>query len=262
MIEIDKIYNEDCMEGMQRITDESIDAIICDLPYGTSASSWDKTLPMEPLWKEYCRLIKPNGAIVLFSQQPFTTLLIASNMDMWKYNWIWKKDNATNFLNSHFQPMKITEDICVFSKAPSSYTKNGEPMAYYPQMEKGASYTCKTGKRSDDVAVTRGNVHAVEGYVTVNEGTRMPTNILSFKRDKQKIHPTQKPVELLRYLIRTYTRENELVLDNCMGSGSLAIAALCEHRHYIGFEKDVDYFTRSQERIKKFLHEAQQPTLF
>lgn len=244
MIEIDHIYNMDCMQGMASMPDESIDAIITDLPYGTSASSWDKALPMAPLWEQYLRLIKPRGAIVLFAQQPFTTLLIASNLKYWKYNWVWKKDNATNFLNSHFQPMKITEDICVFSKAPSSFTKNGEPMAYYPQMEEGTPYTCKTGRRDKDVAVTRGNVHAVEGYETVNSGTRMPTNILTFKRDKDTRwkHPTQKPLALLRYLVRTYSQTGQTVLDSCIGSGTTIEACIRESRHYIGFETNEAYF--------------------
>ena len=259
MIELDNIYNMDCLEGMREIPDGSIDCIICDLPYGTSAASWDKVLPMALLWEQYLRLIKPRGAIVLFAQQPFTTLLIASNLALWKYNWVWKKDNATNFLNSHFQPMKITEDICVFSKAPSSYTKNDEPMAYYPQMEEGTPYTCKTGRRDKDVAVTRGNVRAVEGYETVNSGTRMPTNILTFKRDKDKLHPTQKPVELIRYLIRTYSDEGQVILDSCIGSGTTAIAALHERRHYIGFELNREYFDKAQQRIAK---EKQSPTLF
>ena len=258
-MKIDRIYNEDCLEGMKRIDDASIDCIICDLPYGTSASSWDKQIPMAMLWEQYCRIIKSDGAIVLFAQQPFTSLLICSNIGMYKYNWVWQKDNATNFLNANYQPMKITEDICVFSKAPTSYTKSKTPMKYNPQKESGKPYVCKTGRRSEDVAVTRGNVHAVEGYETVNNGDRMPKNILRYNRDKDKLHPTQKPVELIRYLIRTYSNPDDVILDNTIGSGTTAIAAIREHRHYIGFELNKEYYDKACERIER---EQQQPTLF
>src|SRR5574344_1449188 len=147
-----KLINGDCLEEMKKIKDKSIDMILCDLPYGTSASSWDKILPMNTLWKEYKRIIKPNRAIVLFAQQPFTSLLISSNLDMWKYNWIWEKDNGTNFMNSHYCPLKITEDICVFGNGAISFVKNGENLIYNPQFEQGKPYEIISGQQKSDSA--------------------------------------------------------------------------------------------------------------
>lgn len=241
----------DCIEGMKKIPDKSIDFIITDLPYGTSASSWDKALPMKELWEQYERIIKPNRAIVLFSQQPFTSLLITSNLKLWKYNWVWEKDNATNFLNSHFQPMKITEDICVFGTGATSYSKK-DNMIYNPQFEEGKPYTIVSGKQKSNSAVSRGEEgrKKVGGNLTVNEGIRYPKNLIKFNRDKDKLHPTQKPVALLEYLIKTYSNENEIVLDSCMGSGTTAIAAINTNRNFIGFETDLEYYKIALERIR------------
>lgn len=247
-----KIINDDCLNVLPSIPDKSIDCIICDLPYGTTAAEFDKfPIDLKQLWKEYERIIKPNRAIVLFAQQPFTTQLIASNISLWKYNWIWEKDNASNFLNSHFQPMKITEDICVFGNAPTSYTKCGEMLIYNPQFTEGRAYTCKSGSQRTDKACVRGDASAVEGFETVNEGIRYPKNLIKFNRDKDRFHPTQKPIALLEYLIKTYSNKGELILDNCSGSGSLAIACKRADRDFICIEKDKTYYDISLERLRK-----------
>jgi site-specific DNA-methyltransferase (adenine-specific) len=257
MIDVNKIYNEDCLEGMKRIEDRSIDLILCDLPYGTSASSWDKTLPMEKLWEQYERIIKPNRAIVLFSQEPFTSLLVCSNLKMWKYNWIWEKDNATNFLNSHYQPMKITEDICVFGTGATSYTKKSETMIYNPQFSEGKPYVIVSGQQKSNSAVVRAGKSSgredIGGYKSESDGKRYPKNLIKFNRDKEKLHPTQKPVTLIEYLIKTYSNEGDLVLDNCMGSGTTAVASINTNRKYIGFEKDEEYYNIAIKRVEGVL---------
>ena len=254
MLEINKIYNEDCLEGMKKIDAQSIDLILCDLPYGTSASSWDKALPMDLLWKEYKRIIQPNRAIVLFSQQPFTSLLITSNIEMWKYNWVWEKDNGTNFMNSHYQPLKITEDICVFGTGATSYSPKGN-LIYNPQMSEGKPYVITSGQQKDNSAVVRGENgrKSCGGFTTVNEGKKYPKNLIKFNRDKEKLHPTQKPLALIEYLILTYSNENDLVLDNCMGSGTTALAAINTGRNFVGFEKESKYFEIAENRISNAL---------
>ena len=250
--EIDTIYNEDCLEGMKRIPDGSVDAIICDLPYGTTACAWDNIIPFEPLWKQYKRIIKPTSPIVLFSQQPFTSALIMSNLEMWKYNWIWQKDNGSNFLNANHQPLKITEDICVFGNGATTESKKGVYMAYNPQMRKGFNpYKCKSGSQRKDTAMVRGVCKAQNGGVlTESGGNRFPVNILQFDRDSERLHPTQKPLDLIRYLILTYTKEGDTILDNCIGSGTTAIACIKEKRHFIGFELNKEYYDKATYRVK------------
>ena len=198
MIEIDKLYLGDCMEIMPSIEDKSVDAIICDLPFGTTKNSWDTIIPFEPLWEQYSRIIKDNGAIVLFAQQPFTSMLVMSNPKMFKYEWIWEKDNGTGFLNANHAPLKIHENILVFGKGATSPTKNSLSMTFNPQKTKGEPYTCVQGYSGSNYSPT-------SGYVTVSDGMRYPTDIIKFSRDKEKYHPTAKPVDLLRYLIRTYS---------------------------------------------------------
>lgn len=252
MLEINKIYNQDCLIGMKEIESESVDLILCDLPYGTSACSWDSVIDLKLLWEQYKRIIKPTGAIVLFSQQPFTSILICSNLEMYKYNWVWEKDNGTNFLNSHYQPLKITEDICVFGKLGCSYTKNGN-MIYSPQFEVGKPYSCISGNQKSNGATVRGSVELrekVSGHKTESDGKRYPKNLIKFTRDKEKLHPTQKPVALCEYLIRTYSKEGDLVLDNTCGSGTIPLACINTQRNFIGFEINKQYFDIAEERIK------------
>ncbi len=253
------LYQGDCLELMKDIPDKSIDMILCDLPYGTSSSSWDNRLPIERLWMEYKRIIRDNRCVVLFAQQPFTSLLICSNIDWWKYNWIWEKDNATNFLNSHYQPMKITEDICVFGDGATSYSKV-DSLFYNPQMEDGKPYTISSGKHKSDGSVHRAG-YCVDGYLTVNEGKRYPKNLIKFNRDKDKFHPTQKPVALCEYLIRTYTNEGDVVLDNCMGSGTTGVACVNTGRKFIGMELNREYYDIACNRIKEAQEKPSQITL-
>lgn len=248
-----QLYHGDCLELMKSIPDKSVDMVLCDLPYGTTACKWDSVIPFEPLWNEYKRLIKPIGAIVLFSQQPFTSALIMSNIEMWKYNWIWKKDNGSNFLNAHHQPLKITEDICVFGYAATTESKKGVYLNYNPQMRQGFKpYQCVSGAQRKDTAMVRGKCQAQNGgTLTVSDGNRFPINILDYKRDKERLHPPQKPVALLEYLIKTYTNEGDTVLDNTMGSGSTGVACVNTGRNFIGIELNDEYFNIASERIKK-----------
>lgn len=240
-MEINKIYNEDCLEGMKRIPDKSIDMILCDLPYGTTACKWDVIIPFEPLWEQYKRIIKDNGAIVLFGSEPFSTLLRSSNLKMYRYDWIWEKEQGANFMNCKYQPYKVHETISVFSKKAHHY---------YPQMTEGKPYISGKGTSGD---ITK-NVIKTQ---TINAGTRYPRSIIKFNTDKRKsLHPTQKPVALCEYLIKTYTNEGNLVLDNCMGSGTTAIACINTNRNYIGFELDKNNFDICQNRIAEHLNKG------
>ena len=237
---------------MKRIDGGSIDAVICDLPYGTTKNPWDSLIPLDDLWAQYKRIVKPAGAIVLFGQQPFTSTLVMSNPSMFKYEWIWEKENGTGFLNANHAPLKIHENILVFGKGATSPTKKSVPMTYNPQKTKGKPYTAVQGYTGNNYSHTVGNV-------TVSDGMRYPTDILRFQRDKDKYHSTQKPVDPIRYLVLTYTNEGDTILDNCSGSGTTAIACIKEKRHFICFEKDETYWGKSVERVK---NEQRQLTLF
>lgn len=251
MIELNRIYNEDCLEGMKHIPDKSVDCIICDLPYGTTGMKWDKGLDLETLWIQYKRIIKDFHAIVLFAQQPFTTRLISSCIDWWKYNWIWAKPQGTNFPNANYCPLKVTEDICVFSNGRISYHPGGRSVVYNPQFTPGKPYTCVNGNsRNKAYAIMHSNSD-ICGHKTVNDGRRYPRSLLYFNRDKNKLHPTQKPVALIEYLVKTYTNKGDTVLDNCMGSGTTAVACINTGRNYIGFELDKEYYDLSEQRISE-----------
>ena len=257
MIELNKIYNEDCLEGMKRIPDGSVDCVICDLPYGTTKNQWDSVIPLDELWLQYKRVVKENGAIVLFSQMPFTAILACSNLEMLKYEIVWQKENATGFLNSNFAPMKIHENILVFSKYSACFVKDKNlAMIYNPQMIHG----CKPYiSRNIGMSSTNYDYKHSKPITTINNGERFPNDIIFFKRDKDKMHPTQKPVALIQYLIRTYSNEGDTILDNCMGSGTTAIAAIREKRNFIGFELNKEYYDKACKRIKL---EQAQLTLF
>lgn len=244
-----ELYNADCLEKMKDIEDKSIDMILCDLPYGTSACKWDTIIPFDKLWKEYKRVIKPNGAIVLFGSEPFSSMLRLSNIEMYKYDWKWEKPSGANFLNFKYQPAKVHEDIIVFGKMAVSYSKKGN-MNYYPQMEAGTPYSQKSGKQKNDYGNSTVRT-PIKQVLTVNTGERYPRSIQKFVLDKEKYHPTQKPVALLEYLIKTYTKEGETVLDNCMGSGSTGVACKNTNRHFIGIELDKNYFEIASERLLK-----------
>ena len=242
------IRQGDCLELMKEIPDESVDMILCDLPYGTSACKWDSIIPFEPMWQQYERIIKDSGAVVLFGSEPFSSTLRLSNLKLYKYDWKWEKPLGANFLNFKYQPAKVHEDIMVFGKMATSYSKNGN-MIYMPQMEDGVPYNQKSGKQKNEKnnSTVRSPIKQVQ---TINNGTRYPRSIQKFALDKDKLHPTQKPVALLEYLIKTYTNENDLVLDCCMGSGSTCVAAINTNRKYIGFELDEKYFQIAKERIE------------
>ena len=317
------LMHGDCLERMKEIPDGSVDMILCDLPYGTTACKWDSVIPFEPLWEQYRRIAKRNAAIVLTASQPFTTALIASNMDMFRYSWVWEKDQGVNFMSAKRQPLKVHEDVLVFytdlaeqrgaavEYAPlreyfqaeraksglssqevqavlgnymanhyftngvqfcipsednyaklqttgyfqrpydeirAEYQRLGEsikPVTYNPQMTEGKPYISGKGTSGE----VTGSVQKVQ---TVNEGTRYPRSVVSIKR-QTGLHPTQKPVALMEYLIKTYTNEGETVLDNCMGSGTTGVACVNTGRRFIGIERDDAYFEIAQRRIE---HEA------
>ena len=257
MIELNKIYNEDCLEGMKRIPDGSVDCVICDLPYGTTKNQWDSVIPLDELWLQYKRVVKENGAIVLFSQMPFTAILACSNLEMLKYEIVWQKEHATGFLNCNFAPMKIHENILVFSQSSACFVKDKtQAMTYNPQMTQGHKpYVCK---RNSTKSKNYDYKH-LTSCTTISNGDRFPTDLVCFWKDKEKLHPTQKPVALIQYLIRTYSNEGDTILDNCMGSGTTAIAAIREKRNFIGFELNKEYYDKACKRIKL---EQAQLTLF
>ena len=231
----------DCLSIMKDIPDKSIDMILCDLPYGTTACKWDVVIPFEPLWEQYNRIIKDNGAIALFGNEPFTTLLIHSNLKGFKYRWDWNKKIPSGMSYARYRPMQQTEDIAIF-------TKNGEKTIYNPQMIKREKPIKSGGNKyspSAPIQVCKKNSNYNKTYEYKN-----PTTLLEFdKVRKGSLHPTQKPVELLEYLIKTYTNENETVLDNCMGSGSTGVACINTNRNFIGIELDEKYFEIATNRI-------------
>ena len=230
------IKQGDCLELMKEIPDKSVDMILCDLPYGTTKNKWDSVIPLNKLWKQYERMIKDNGAIVLFSQMPFSAELVHSNLKLFKYEWIWQKDNGTGFLNAKKMPLKVHENILVFYKKLPLYN---------PQMRTGFKpYKCKQGRHSTNYGAYE------QGHITESNGERYPIDIIKFKKDSG-LHPTQKPVELLEYLIKTYTNEGETVLDNCMGSGSTGVACINTNRNFIGYELDEKYFEIAEKRINE-----------
>jgi site-specific DNA-methyltransferase (adenine-specific) len=242
---VDYIKQGDCLELMKDIPDASIDMILCDLPYGTTDCKWDSIIPFESLWEQYNRIIKDNGAIVLFSAQPFTTKLIHSNIKSFRYCWYWKKNNVTGFTFAKHQPMRCIEDICVFYKKMPTYNPQG-----LVKLEKLKKRQKKYDETKD--TVYRGstlNKPHIQRY------TNYPKHLLEYKNDalgnKNRLHPTQKPVALLEYLIKTYTNEGDVVLDNCMGSGSTCVAAVNTNRHYIGFELDEKYFDIACKRLSE-----------
>lgn len=231
---MDYIKQGDCLELMKGIPDGSIDMILCDLPYGTTArNKWDCIIEFEPLWNQYERIIKENGAICLFAQAPFDKILACSNLKLFRYEWIWVKQQGTGHLNAKKMPMKAHENVLVFYKKLPTYN---------PQMREGKPYVCKSGRGST-------NYREQKSVVTENDGFRYPLDVVEFQSDKG-LHPTQKPVALLEYLIKTYTNEGEMILDNCMGVGSTGVACVNTGRNFIGFELDPKYYEIAEKRIK------------
>ena len=234
---IDTIIQGDCLGVMRDMPDESADLILCDLPYGTTSCSWDTIIPFEPLWAAYKRIIKPNGAIVLTASQPFTSALVMSNAAMFKHEWIWNKVRGTGFQIAKYRPMQQHESILVFCRGSLNYF----PIMTKRDIEKTSK--CYTPSDSNPLKYNDG---CARTYTH-----RFPVSILTYSNASQynKLHPTQKPVALFEYLIRTYTNEGEVVLDNCIGSGTTAVACIRSSRHYIGIELEQKYVDIANERI-------------
>ncbi len=227
------IYNTDCIAGMSMLPDHSIDMILCDLPYGITACRWDSIIPFDLLWEQYNRVIKANGAIVLTAAQPFTTALIRSNQKAFRYCWYWVKNRKTGFTFAKYQPMRCVEDICVFYKKAPTYNPQGIIVHDTPILSRGKRFS--SGKDSiyrKDGSLAHDTYQAVSNY---------PSQVLYFPCE-YGLHPTQKPVALFEYLIRTYTNPGDLVLDSCMGSGTTKIACRNTGRDYVGFEIDSEYY--------------------
>ena len=234
----------DCLEVMKGISDKSIDMILCDLPYGTTACSWDTIIPFEPLWKAYKRIIKDNGAIVLTASQPFTSALVMSNPKMFKYEWIWEKTIPSGMFSAKYQPMKKHEDILVFGSSKVKFN---------PIKEKRSENTHSTGK-GGTYKSTSEHTKNFESIRKETKGTdRNPTSVLSFPNVSrhQSIHPTQKPVALFEYLIKTYTNEGDLVLDNCCGSGTTGVACHLLKRNFIQIDTSPEYCAIAEQRLKQ-----------
>ena len=237
-MKLNTIYNEDCLEGMNRIPDGSVDMILCDLPYGTTACKWDTIIPFEPLWEQYKRIIKDNGAIVLTASQPFTSNLVMSNPKMFKYEWIWNKTRPTGSMLAKKRPLKEHECILVFYKKQPTYN---------PQMTNAERIVEK--ERVVNKGEVNGNVRLKRKFD--NGGLAYPRSVQVFANpNHNSLHPTQKPVPLFEYLIKTYTNEGDVVLDNCMGSGTTGVACMNTNRNFIGFELDETYFNMANERIE------------
>jgi site-specific DNA-methyltransferase (adenine-specific) len=231
-----KLMQGDCLEKMKEIPDGSVDMVLADPPFGITACEWDSIIPLEPMWKQLKRVIKPNGAIVMTASQPFTTTLISSNMKMFKYCWVYKKPQGVDPFMAKIRPLNDIEDVVVFGK---------KKITYNPQMTKGDAYTVvrdRTPRHNElnDTIFTETK--------TVNTGTRLPKRVIEFKQERG-LHPTQKPVALMEYLIKTYTNQSETVLDFTMGSGSTGVAAVNLNRQFIGIELDEEYFKIAQDRI-------------
>lgn len=240
---IDTILHTDCLQALPTVPDQSIDLILTDLPYGTTKNAWDSLLPLDRLWAEWRRVIRPRGAIVLFAQCPFDKVLGASNLDWLRYEWIWQKEQGTGHLNANFAPMKQHETILVFSPSGAAFNRNPERMMkYHPQYRHGRAYT----QHRSGMGSTNYDDKHYKAHATVNDGNHYyPLDVLQFARDRDAWHPTQKPLALLRYLILTYTDPGDMVLDCTCGSGSTLRAAHIEHRHYLGFELNPDYYRRA-----------------
>ena len=238
-----ELKNGNCLELMKEIPNNSIDMILCDLPYGTTSCKWDIIIPFESLWEEYKRIIKNNGAIALFGKQPFTSFLIQSNLKWWRYELIWEKEKGTDFGNANRKPLNAHESIQLFYNKQPTYNK---------QMRPGEPYVKKNNRNNTEEDL---NFKSDNSGTYINKGERTPISVLRFSRDNihkgTNFHPTQKPVKLLEWLIKTYTNENETVLDNCMGSGSTGIACINTNREFIGYELNKEYFEIAKKRIEE-----------
>jgi site-specific DNA-methyltransferase (adenine-specific) len=239
---LNRITKGDCLDVMRNIPDKSVDMILCDLPYGTTACKWDSVISYEELWAQYERVIKDNGAIVLTASQPFTSALVMSNPKLFRYEWIWEKDQGRNFQLAKKQPLKITESVLVFYRKFPTYNPQGLVKLDKPIVKSNRN---KGGNLSHLSSESKRDTY-------LQEYTNYPKNLIKYNSERGA-HPTQKPVALFEYLIRTYTNEGDVVLDNCIGSGTTAIAAINTGRQFIGIEREPEYVAIANERIQKAL---------
>ena len=246
-----ELWHGDCLELMKNIPDGSVDLVLTDPPYGTTACKWDSVIPFEPMWEQLNRIIKPNGAICLFGNEPFSSALRMSNIKRFKYDWIWVKNNAVGFVNAKLKPMNKHEVISVFSKGKTA-NRNPNNMQYFPQGLIPFNKEVRSGnKKGKDNTYWRPSLKSSNEGGYVQRYTNYPTTVLQFDKVQKAVHPTQKPVALLEYLIRTYTNEGETVLDFTMGSGSTGVACVNTNRHFIGIELDEGYFNIAKKRIEE-----------
>lgn len=255
-----KLYNGDCLEIMKSISDESVDMVLCDPPYSETRAKWDVCLDFDKLWVEYNRVVKKNGAVVLFGNEPFSTRLRMSNIEQYKYDWKWIKNHPTGFANANYRPMRKYEDIMIFSKSNASAGGKNNSMVYNPQgiVQLDMIKKNRTNRMGliDENNVNRGKNNIMKcDSEYVQKYTNYPSNILFFNIETERFHPTQKPIDLLEYLIKTYSNEGDIVLDNTMGSGSTGIACVNTSRNFIGIELDEKYFEIAKERIDDVLKE-------
>lgn len=250
-----RLYHGDCLELMENVPDNSVELILCDLPYGTTKCKWDVIIPFDKLWDNYNRIIKQNGAILLFGNEPFSSHLRISNLSSYRYDWYWQKDKAANFLFGNKMPLKILEVISVFYESQPTYNPQKEVNPKGPSKRHLSPNPSKISKNVKEVmgdSWKETKMDETQNYHGKNyEADKLlPKQLVYFSREqKGKVHPTQKPVKLLEYLIKTYTNENDVVLDNCMGSGSTGVAAVNLNRQFIGIELDENYYNIAKKRI-------------
>ena len=254
-----RLIQGDCLDILPTLEAQSVDAVICDPPYGTTACAWDSVIPFEPMWAGIKHVLKPRGAAVLFGSQPFTSALVMSNPKWFRYQWYYKKPKAANFIVANYRPLSVMEDVLVFSESSATFTKDKtKNMTYNPQKDTSRGAYVRKFNSTDakftksSYSTKRGGFHDIgyfgDGEPRVYDG-RYPTNFLEFGEESSE-HPTQKPVALMEYLIRTYTNEGDTVLDFAMGSGTTGCAAVKNGRNFIGIEMDAGYFAIAEERIK------------
>lgn len=256
MLKINSVYHGDCLEVMKDIDDKSIDMVLCDLPYGTTACPWDSVIPFNILWQHYSRVITNNGAIVLTASQPFTSALVMSNPTMFKYSWVWIKNRPTNFAHAKNKPMKRHEDVLVFSKGTTVHvSQSTNRMNYNPQGLKDADPNKVFIKKKSELTDVFFQGRKSHGEFR-REKTGYPNTVIEYATDQLGLHPTQKPLLLFEYLIRTYTIEGDVVLDNCAGSGTTGVACINTNRNYILIEKDDHYYEVCRDRVHRATQEA------
>lgn len=245
-----RLMQGDCLELMTDIAPGSIDMILTDLPYGVTGLKWDLVIPLEPLWEQYKRVVKAGAAIALFGSQPFTSVLIASNLEWFKYCWYWEKPKGTNFASTGYQPLKVVEEVAVFSSGACTYTATGAGMEYHPPLIK-LSKPYKRDFRNNPTRLKVFSAPTADRLPEKEYTHATPRNLIYSSFDGDGQHPTQKPVKLLEFLILTYTQAGGTVLDSCMGSGSTGVACLRTGRNFVGIEKDVHYFEVAKARLEQ-----------